>query len=120
MERSAQQELAVSLTEILRKIMSGGSVDKSEIEELASRVSSLEDPYLRKHLLTILWEIGKGSYGENDILGKLTSYDGSDLSKILDSLQEFSYEEPFDELEFKEVFKFWMLVLRSLSNERRF
>lgn len=114
-----QEELAASLAEILRRIRLGGSVDKSEIGGLVSKAAGLDDSYLKRHLLTVLWEIEKGNYGENDLLGKLTSYDSSELSKILDALQEFYYEDPFDELEIKEVLEFWRLVLRSLGRERK-
>lgn len=114
-----QEELATGLTEIIRRIRSGGSVSKTEIEELMSKLSDLEDPYLREHLLTVLREIGRGEHGESDILAKLISYDISDLPKILDALQEFSYEDPFDELESRGIFEFWRLVLRDLARERR-
>lgn len=117
MRRSVQEELASSLTEIIRRIRSGSGADKSEIEELEDKVSELEDLYLREHLLTVLREMGKGQ-GEGDILGKLISYDSSDLPKILDALQEFSYEYPFSDLEFKGIFEFWRLVLRGLIRER--
>lgn len=119
MRGSVQEELAASLIEILRRIRLGGDVNKSEIGRLVSKAASLDDPYLKRHLLTVLWEMEKGNYRENDLLGKLISYDSSELPKILDALQEFSHEDPFDGLEIKEIIEFWKLVLRSLGREGR-
>lgn len=119
LREDTMEEVASNLAEIIRKLRAGENVGKDEIEALTEKVSGLDDPLLKRHLLTLLWEIEKGERGEGDILEKLISYDSSDLSNMLKALQEFSYDEPFDELELKETFELWRSVLRNLSKEGR-
>ena len=105
------------LSEIIRKVKAGEGVDKSKIEGIKKSISGVEDPILRKHLLTLVEEIDRG-YEEGDILSKLLLHESSEVTKMKSVILEFMYEEPFEGLDLKRTLEFWRRLLESLERKK--
>ncbi len=105
------------LSDIIRKVKAGEEVDKSKIEGIKKSISEVEDPILRKHLLTLVEEIDQ-SHEEGDILSKLILHESSEITKMRSAILEFIYEEPFEGLDLKQTLEFWRRLLESLERKR--
>jgi hypothetical protein len=105
------------LSDIIRRVKAGEEVDRSEIEGIRKSISEVEDPILRKHLLTLVEEIDQG-YEDGDILSKLILHESSEVNKLRSAILEFIYEEPFEGLDLKQTLEFWRRVLESLERKK--
>jgi hypothetical protein len=105
------------LAEVIRKVKADESVDKSKIEGIKRTISEVEDPALRKHLLTLMEEIDQ-SWGEGDILSKLILHESSEITKLRSAILEFLYEEPFEGLDLRQTLEFWRRLLESLERRK--
>lgn len=119
MRKAQNEEISESLTEALRRIKAGESLEKGNFQEIERKISEIGDPLLREHLTTLIEEIKRGELDEGDFLSKALSHGTSELSEFLKSMLEYSYEDPFSELEIRSIIDFWISTLRELTKGRK-
>lgn len=119
MSESQSDEILGAFLEALRSLKAGDTLNKEEIQVLERELSKIDDPLLRKHLKTMIDEIGRGEIEEGDLLSKILSQEGHELMGLLRSMLEFSYEEPFSELETNGIVNFWISLLREITRSKR-
>ncbi len=119
-----EDEIAELLSEMVLQFRKKGSVDEKLLERLSGMISDSNqwmNQLLAEHLRGIVRAMRDGSFEERSLLGKSVRMDEQELRMIAESIDRFLEEDPFREMETKEVLLLWRksleLILKGLSED---
>ncbi len=122
MESTAEEELAELLSKAVLEYRKRGSVDEELLKSISDAISRYErDSILREHLRLVIKSLKEGNFEERSLLGKSIRMDRDELLMIVQSIDRFLEEEPFKEMETRDILRLWResleWVLRGLETD---
>ncbi len=108
MGSTAAGELAELLSRAVLEYRKRGSVDEDLLKRISEAISGHErDSILREHLQLVIKSLREGDFEERSLLGKSVRMDRDELLMIIRSIDRFLGEEPFKEMETRDILQLW-------------
>ncbi|MDK2372216.1 MAG: hypothetical protein QI197_02425 [Candidatus Korarchaeota archaeon] len=115
MDSSVVEELPELLSKALLEYRKKGSVEDDLLNRISSALSSYDEgSVIREHLQVVVKSLREGNFEERSLLGKSIRMDKDELLMIIQSIDRFLEEEPFKEMETKDVLQLWRESLKSV------
>ncbi len=116
-ESALLNQIASTLYSLILKIRMGNKIEEEDLDSLSSLIPQLEDELLKLHLNSIIKELRNNSFDERSILGKSIRLNKEELGLVVESISELTEEEPFKEMDSKNIMILWRETLNSLIKE---
>ncbi len=122
MDSLVAEELPELLSKAVLEYRKKGSVEDDLLKRISSALSSYDEgSVLREHLQVVVKSLREGNFEERSLLGKSIRMDKDELLMIVQSIDRFLEEEPFKEMETKDILQLWResleRVLEGLNTE---
>ncbi len=123
MNDSAIEELPELLSEAILEYRREGSVREDLLKRIYGILSNHnEGSVLREHLQLVMKSLKEGNFEERSLLGKSIRMDENELIMIIQSIDRFLEEEPFKEMETRDILQLWResleRVVKGLEEEK--
>ncbi|GEM_PF-3086453 len=118
MDSSVLDGLPELLSKALLEYRKKGSVEDDLLKRISSALSSYDEgSALREHLQVVVKSLREGNFEERSLLGKSIRMDKDELLMIVHSIDRFLGEEPFKEMETKDILQLWRESLERVLEE---
>ncbi len=118
MDSPVEEELAELLSKAVLEYRRRGSVDEDLLKSFSEAISSYEkNRILREHLQLVIKSLREGNFEERSLLGKSIRMEGDELLLIVQSIDRFLREEPFKEMETRDILRLWKESLEGVLRE---
>lgn len=107
MEDSRIEDISELLSKAIVEYRRKGRVDEDLLKKVEELISEQEKPLLVEHLRNIVRSFREGSFEERSLLGKSLRLDRKELEGIIGSIEKFMSEEPFKDMDSKELLFLW-------------
>ncbi len=108
MDSSVVDGLSELLSKALLEYRKKGSVEDDLLKRISNALSSYDEgSTLREHLQVVVKSLREGNFEERSLLGKSIRMDKDELLMIVHSIDRFLGEEPFKEMETKDILQLW-------------
>ncbi len=116
-ELALLNQIADMLCSLILKLRMDNKIREEDLEPLSSLTSQLGDELLKIHLNSIIKELKDKNFDERSILGKSIRLDREELGLVAESINELTKNEPFKEMDSKNIMILWRDTLNSLVKE---
>ncbi len=118
MDSSVAEELPELLSRAVLEYRKKGSVEDDLLKKISNALSGYDEgSVLREHLQVVVKSLREGNFEERSLLGKSIRMDRDELLMIIQSIDRFLEDEPFKEMETKDILQLWRELLERVLEE---